>query len=51
MMTEYTEGTVLTCSHSDCGCRIRIESACDCPDAGAAYVCTCGAQMVEVADG
>jgi hypothetical protein len=49
-MPNYTEGTVLTCSHGDCNCRIRIESECHCPDSGAPYICTCGVPMVEVAD-
>ena len=49
-MTSYPAGTVLTCTHDDCLCRIRVETECDCPDAGAAYTCTCGAPMVEVAD-
>lgn len=49
-MTSYSRGTVLTCSHDDCNCRIRVESECRCPDAGQAYQCTCGAPMVEVAD-
>jgi hypothetical protein len=47
-MTPTTEGTVLTCSHGDCGCRIRIETECHCPDAGRPYTCSCGAPMIEV---
>lgn len=47
-MADYAQGTVLTCSHEDCNCRVRIESECDCPDAGVSYVCTCGAPMVEL---
>jgi hypothetical protein len=49
-MTNWTEGTVLTCIHDACQCRIRIESACHCADAGAAYVCTCGVPMIEVVE-
>ena len=49
-MTEYARGAVLTCSHGDCDCRVRIESECHCSDAGSPYVCTCGAPMVEVTD-
>jgi len=41
-------GTVLTCTHEDCGCRVRVEVECDCPDAGGPYQCTCGAEMVAV---
>lgn len=50
-MADYPQGTVLTCSHSDCDCRIRIESECTCAGADAPYMCTCGAPMVEIADG
>jgi metallothionein len=50
-MTEYIQGTVLTCSHSDCDCRVRIESECHCTsDTASPYVCTCGAPMVEVTE-
>lgn len=48
MADNYPPGTVLTCTHEGCGCRIRVESQCDCPDAGMAYRCTCGADMVTV---
>lgn len=46
--TTYPSGTVLTCSHDGCGCRVRIEAECHCPDAGAPYQCSCGAPMVAV---
>jgi hypothetical protein len=49
-MAHSTSGTVLSCSHEGCGCRVRIESECNCPNAGAPYVCTCGAPMVELAN-
>lgn len=49
-MATLTEGTVLTCTHEDCDCRVRIETACHCEGAGADYVCSCGAPMVEVTD-
>ena len=48
-MIQYAEGTVLTCTHEDCPCRVRVETACHCPTAGEPYRCTCGAPMVEVA--
>ena len=48
MADDYPAGTVLTCTHEGCGCRVRVESPCDCPDAGVAYRCTCGADMVTV---
>jgi hypothetical protein len=47
-MTEYPPGTVLTCTHEDCPCRVRIESECHCQSAGEPYRCTCGAPMVAV---
>ena len=50
-MPDYTTGTVLTCSHEDCNCRVQIEAECDCVDAGAPYTCTCGAPMVQVVKG
>jgi hypothetical protein len=28
-VSEYPSGTVLTCSHDDCSCRVRIEVECD----------------------
>ncbi len=49
-MANDVQGTVLTCSHGDCGCRVRIESECHCAGAGGPYVCTCGAPLVELAD-
>jgi metallothionein len=48
MMGSYQSGQLLTCTHDDCGCRMRVEVQCDCPDAGNAYRCTCGAEMVAV---
>ncbi len=45
--TEFTEGTVLTCTHADCGCRVLVQRACHCQtEAGATYSCACGAPMV-----
>jgi metallothionein len=48
-MAGYASGTVLTCSHGECGCRVRIETECDCPHADEPYVCRCGEPMVKVA--
>ena len=47
-MEDYVSGTVLTCSHGECSCRVRIESECNCTDAHEPYICTCGAPMVKV---
>ena len=49
-MEDYQPGTVLTCAHDGCGCRLRVEEVCDCPGGGQAYRCTCGAEMVPVSD-
>ena len=46
------EGTVLTCSHAHCGCRIVVTSACGCDhEDGATYTCACGAPMQPVDEG
>lgn len=47
-MARYEKGTLLTCRHEDCGCRVRIESECHCPGAGQPYQCTCGDELVAV---
>jgi hypothetical protein len=49
-MTDTERGTVLTCSHEGCPCRVRIEVECQCEGAGEPYRCTCGAPMVAVVD-
>ena len=49
-MTQYSEGTVLTCAHEGCGCRVRIEKECHCPSGGQSYTCACGAPLVEASD-
>lgn len=45
-MANNEAGTLLTCTHEDCGCRVRIEVACHCPGASGPYRCTCGDDMV-----
>lgn len=50
-MGSYPPGTLLTCVHDGCPCRVRVEVECHCPDAGDAYRCSCGAEMVAVAEG
>ena len=47
-MANYEEGTLLTCGHEGCGCRVRIEVACHCPGSGEPYRCTCGDELVPV---
>ncbi len=38
-MAANETGTILTCSNSDCGCRLRIEEPCP---HGDTYTCACG---------
>jgi metallothionein len=49
-MTEYTKGTVLTCAHADCNCRVVIEAECHCTDAASTstYMCACGTPLLPV---
>ncbi|MBS1695166.1 MAG: metallothionein [Actinobacteria bacterium] len=47
-MGSYEQGTVLTCSHDGCGCRVRVETECHCAGATEPYRCSCGAEMVAV---
>lgn len=47
-MAKYETGTLLTCGHQGCGCRVRVEVACHCSGPGEAYLCTCGDQLVAV---
>ncbi|MGH3554112.1 MAG: metallothionein [Mycobacterium sp.] len=41
-------GTLLTCTHEGCGCRVRVEEECHCAGAGQPYRCTCGDDLVAV---
>lgn len=49
-MPQHSEGTLLTCAHEECDCRVRIEAECHCPGVGAdsQYICACGAPLVPV---
>jgi metallothionein len=49
-MGSYPAGTLLTCTHNECGCQVRVEVECTCPDAGDPYRCTCGTEMVQAQD-
>ena len=49
-MTQFTKGTVLTCDHAECECRVRIDEECHCPSGERTYTCACGAPLVEVND-
>jgi metallothionein len=52
-MAANTKGTVLTCTHPDCHCRVLIQEECHCPGVGEAssYRCACGAELVPVSEG
>jgi metallothionein len=41
-------GTLLSCGHDGCGCRVRIEVECNCAGTDQPYQCKCGDQMVAV---
>ena len=45
-MAKYPIGTVLTCGHDGCECRVRIETECHCSDESQPYRCTCGEDLV-----
>lgn len=42
-----TAGTVLTCSNTECGCRVEVQEPCP---HGDAYTCACGA-LLSASDG
>jgi metallothionein len=50
-MENYPGGTLLTCTHDECPCRVRVEVDCHCADSGKPYRCTCGTEMVAVDPG
>lgn len=47
-MTKYAEGTILTCTHQECNCRVLVQAECHCPGVTdeSAYRCACGADLV-----
>ena len=49
-MTKYAKGTMLTCTHQECGCRVLIQAECHCPEVTdeSSYRCACGAELVPV---
>jgi hypothetical protein len=47
-MSSNEAGSLLTCTHEGCGCRVRIEVPCHCAGAGEPYRCTCGDELVVV---
>ncbi|WP_280513775.1 copper-binding metallothionein MymT [Mycobacterium asiaticum] len=47
-MATNEAGTLLSCGHEGCGCRVRVEVPCHCSNASEPYRCTCGAELVPV---
>lgn len=48
-MANYPQGSVLTCAHDGCDCRVEIKNECHCSSAeSGTYRCACGAEMVPV---
>ena len=51
MPDTYPAGTLLTCTHEQCDCRVLIQQACDCEGADSSnYTCACGAELVPVTE-
>lgn len=51
-MSGYTAGSVLTCTHEDCPCRVVVVTECHCEGVTdqSTYRCACGAPLVRVQD-
>ncbi len=49
-MAKNAAGTVLTCAHEDCNCRVLIQAECHCPAVTdeSSYRCACGAELIPV---
>lgn len=45
-MNQTEAGTILTCGHGGCGCRVKVEQACGCEGGSGQYICSCGSPMV-----
>ena len=50
MTTRYTKGTVMTCTHEHCNCRVLIQEECHCEGVTdrSIYRCACGAELIPV---
>ena len=47
MPNTYVAGTLLTCEHEHCGCRILVQEQCNCEGSDDSnYTCGCGAKLV-----
>ncbi|HMJ77056.1 MAG TPA: hypothetical protein VK507_13855 [Iamia sp.] len=42
------QGTVLTCTNTECGCRLQVQEPCP---HGDGYTCACGHALVPAGDG
>jgi hypothetical protein len=47
-MTQVAKGTILTCGHEGCGCRVEIKEECHCEGGGDSYTCICGSPLKPV---
>jgi metallothionein len=50
-MPRYKAGTVMTCAHEACACRVVIVDECHCPGTeteGQTYMCACGTPLLPV---
>jgi hypothetical protein len=47
-MATVAQGTVLSCGHEGCGCRVVIQEECHCTPDGTAYICICGSPLEPV---
>ena len=47
-MSKYAGGTILTCTHEDCNCRVLIQAERHCPEVTdeSTHRCSCGAEPV-----
>ena len=46
--TSVAKGTVLTCGHEGCGCRVEIKEECHCEGGSGIYMCQCGSPLSPV---
>jgi hypothetical protein len=51
-VSTYKKGTVLSCAHKDCNCRLLIQEECHCEGVtdDSIYRCVCGSELTPVTD-
>ncbi|HTW08283.1 MAG TPA: metallothionein [Acidimicrobiales bacterium] len=51
-MSRYQAGTIMTCTHEECHCRVVIVDECDCPGVAEdkTYMCACGTPLVRLSE-